>query len=358
MLSQTVLQFNNGGANGAYTGGGTGAGTVGAVYEWANVGTENGVTIKAKIEIISIIGGATLTTIDGSTNTADWEPQVSGPSTSSGNSWGIKFKVSFFNASNDAPYSISSFVLQGIDIDGGGGGSAIREYSTFDEFSGYTLEDPSELTVNSTADGTQFLAPQTGFSGISIANTTVIVSCNYTNKNYINVICGVKCVGGSCSGNRLHSMNFRNQVTFISPVTLPVELINFEAIMRENNNALIQWSTASEINSNYFTLEKWTKTSDTENIYTVNAANNSTSKIDYSFQHELLTNEIYYFRLKQVDFNGKINYSNIISLDNRTKQLELVSKTNTLGQNIDDNYQGIIISHYKDGSTSKSINHN
>ena len=62
-----------------------------------------------------------------------------------------------------------------------------------------------------------------------------------------------------------------------------------------------------------------------------------------------------YYRLKQTDFDGKFEYSNTISIDNRVDASfkEIIGKTNLLGQDVDEFYNGIVIVRYKDGTSQK-----
>jgi len=55
------------------------------------------------------------------------------------------------------------------------------------------------------------------------------------------------------------------------------------------------------------------------------------------------------------DFDGKFEYSNTISIDNRIDASfkEIIGKTNLLGQDVDECYNGIVIVRYKDGTSQK-----
>ena len=355
--SQVVLNFSNSSGNGVYIGGGTGAGTVGAIYKWLNVGTDGSVTIDATIEIVSRFGNATLTSIDGSSSPSDWEPQISGPLTTSGNSYGFEFKISFFNQANALPYTLPSLVAQAIDIDGGGSGSALREFSTFKSPMSYTLESPTNLTVTNELGGYKFRSGQSLFNGISISATEFIASSSYMNVNSINVVCGVEAEGGSCSGNRLFSFNFRNVVSFSDPInTLPIELTEFKGSSIGYGRILIEWVTASESNNDYFTLERLDENKNVEVISTIKAMGTSFSSIIYNTYDYTANKNIVYYRLKQTDFNGKFElFEKMIGIDNRLSNKKVIKTTNLLGQDIDENYKGMVIDVYEDNTTSKRL---
>lgn len=355
-FSQVVLQFNNGASDGLYIGGGSGSGTIGAIYKWSNVAIENGVNIDAKITIVSIFGGATLTTIDGNSTASDWEPQISGPTTTDGNSYGIEFQVDFFNQSSGLPYNLSSFLAQAIDIDGGGGGSALREYTIFNAPNSYTLETPTSLTASSVTGGFKFQSGQAGYSGISIAVTQCIVSCSYSNINSFKVTCGVTAVGGSCSGNRMFSLNFRNVVTFTSPVsTLPIELVSFKGKSIGYGRVLVEWITASEKNNDYFTLERLDQDKNVQVISTIKGMGTSYSSIIYNTYDYTAGYEVVYYRLKQTDLNGNYTYSNLISVDNTVDANPIVTKINLMGTNILEDEKGVVIVIYENEEVIKTI---
>lgn len=88
-------------------------------------------------------------------------------------------------------------------------------------------------------------------------------------------------------------------------IVLPVELLNFSATV--NNDVVeVNWSTASEINSDYFIL---LHSSDGVNYFELDrlaAAGNSSSIIKYDYTH-LTPSAFNYYKLIQVDFDGTIN---------------------------------------------------
>ncbi|RYM35986.1 T9SS type A sorting domain-containing protein [Brumimicrobium glaciale] len=84
---------------------------------------------------------------------------------------------------------------------------------------------------------------------------------------------------------------------------LPVELTNFSASCE--NNASIKWTTASELNSDYFLVEKSRDGHNWTLVEKQNAAGNSNAEINYSFVDEDRWNGLSYYRLRQVDFDGK-----------------------------------------------------
>jgi hypothetical protein len=85
---------------------------------------------------------------------------------------------------------------------------------------------------------------------------------------------------------------------------LPVELTSFQASC-EDEGVILNWSTASEQNSSHFDVEKSENGTDWRVIGTVSASGNSTQEINYAFIDSEKSNSDNYYRLNQVDVDGK-----------------------------------------------------
>lgn len=100
-----------------------------------------------------------------------------------------------------------------------------------------------------------------------------------------------------------------NQTTF-SPwvltrgtAILPVELIRFSAVCN-NSKVDVKWTTASESNNDFFTVERSPDAVNYLPIGMVNGAGNSSSVKNYSFTDTDPLSSASYYRLRQTDFNG------------------------------------------------------
>lgn len=136
---------------------------------------------------------------------------------------------------------------------------------------------------------------------------------------------------------------------------LPITLMSFTAQKVENSN-LLEWTTASELNNDYFLLERSTDGITWRTINKSSGAGNSNTLIDYSFSDYDFENTINYYRLSQVDFNGVSETFNIISITNIKKQKQILKITNSLGQDVPIDTKGLLIVTYEDGSSIKIIN--
>jgi hypothetical protein len=94
---------------------------------------------------------------------------------------------------------------------------------------------------------------------------------------------------------------------------LPVEFVSFNAHLVKGN-ANLDWSTASEKDADYFEVQK---SNDGKNFYPigkVEAAGNSTVMKYYSFVDANVGNGVFYYRIKEVDFNGEYLTTGIKSI--------------------------------------------
>ena len=138
------------------------------------------------------------------------------------------------------------------------------------------------------------------------------------------------------------------------PVVLPIELLFFEGEKIDRKNEL-KWSTLSELNFDYFTLEKSVDGYNFEWLTNLEGNGNSSSISNYEYEDLEVQNVINYYKLWMTDFDGKKKEIGIVSINNREKEKIINKKYNLLGQEIDDDYVGMIIILYTDGTTLKTF---
>jgi len=134
-------------------------------------------------------------------------------------------------------------------------------------------------------------------------------------------------------------------------IVLPITLSLFSVTNYKDVN-IIRWETESEQNNDFFTIEHSSDGKNWRDIAYVPGAGNSSSSISYEYQHTGFPNEINYYRLRQTDYDGTTETFKIVSVDNRNNK-NLVRIINTMGQEVDERYNGIVIKLYSDGSTEK-----
>ena len=138
-------------------------------------------------------------------------------------------------------------------------------------------------------------------------------------------------------------------------VALPIELESFEGYNTNSNNNLI-WSTSSEQNNDYFTIERSINGINWVIVNTIKGNGNSTSTIEYSLVDNSYDNVINYYQLKQTDYDGKFElFEKMVVIDNRIMKKKIIKTVNLLGQEVDENYGGVVIEIYEDNTTSKKL---
>jgi len=98
--------------------------------------------------------------------------------------------------------------------------------------------------------------------------------------------------------------------------SLPVTLTSFSASLLADKKVKVAWSTSMEYNSKSFDIERSSDGVKFKTVASKSASGNSTSKINYFINDDIadVTSPIVYYRLKQIDVDGKIAFSKIVPL--------------------------------------------
>ncbi|MBK5284977.1 MAG: hypothetical protein JJE25_06210 [Bacteroidia bacterium] len=105
---------------------------------------------------------------------------------------------------------------------------------------------------------------------------------------------------------------------------LPVELVSFNAAVLKDN-ILLDWATASEVNNNYFIVQRRTEVDSMRDYLRLPGAGNSTVTRNYSITDYQPFNGISYYRLVQVDFNGHHSYFDWVKVSWHPQHSMLIS---------------------------------
>ena len=101
---------------------------------------------------------------------------------------------------------------------------------------------------------------------------------------------------------------------------LPIELFSFYA-KKQNKDIKISWTTVSELNNSHFNLMRLNEeTSNWEKIAKLNGKGNSNALQYYNFVDTDVKEKTYYYQLEQVNFDGNVSRSKIISINNTIDQ--------------------------------------
>ncbi len=112
--------------------------------------------------------------------------------------------------------------------------------------------------------------------------------------------------------------NWSNEATAYVPAVVPVELLSFSS-SAVDDDVTLNWITATETNNSGFQIERRKtqdeRSGDWESIGFVNGNGTTTETKSYSYKDEILSAGKYQYRLKQIDFDGTFEYSNIVEAE-------------------------------------------
>lgn len=157
--------------------------------------------------------------------------------------------------------------------------------------------------------------------GTSVPDALIEIFLNSTGSNY-DAVTYLGSTVADGSGNWSFSGSFTtadfaivaardlinsNTSPFSSSAILPIELISFEGKCKHEHVELT-WQTATEINNNYFTIERSQNGTNWEIVDSITGAGNSNELLSYEYT-DLSSSKQNYYRLKQTDIDGKYSYS-------------------------------------------------
>jgi hypothetical protein len=162
-------------------------------------------------------------------------------------------------------------------------------------FTGLTPQDVSVTVTSGTGPYTyHWTSSYPGYFLDSTAASTSFVPTNTTSSGVIRCI-----VTDAC--NR---QNFVAQYFTVTASPLPITLTGFSA-QAVNNAVMLRWSTASEVNNEFFTLERSTDGAEFSEITKVRGSGTTSISHYYSFTDENPSEGVSYYRLRQTDIDGR-----------------------------------------------------
>ncbi len=154
----------------------------------------------------------------------------------------------------------------------------------------------------------------TGLPGVSSKDSLYILKRSDFNGSWVPISSYV-------SGNSVYTgiINGFSDFTIGSQAavnSLPVNWLYFNAKNTSAFSNQLDWATGSELNSDYFTIERGTDSYNFIEVGTVRAAGNSNKKLVYGFKDlmdQSFSKDLFY-RIKQVDRDGSFTYSNVVKV--------------------------------------------
>lgn len=150
------------------------------------------------------------------------------------------------------------------------------------------------------------------------------IADGHANLRMVNVSCTVVNVnpflGGRASG---HSFKAQTNIN-CGASSLPITLLFFLA-KPEDEKILLSWETSSEINNDYFTVERSKENGFFEAIFELDAAGNSSKELFYQATDENPFVGISYYRLRQTDYDGHSSFSKTVEVNIDRKSSTVIS---------------------------------
>jgi hypothetical protein len=158
-----------------------------------------------------------------------------------------------------------------------------------------------------------------------------------TNNGYI-VAGGTLSTDGNVTGN--HGDFDYWIVKLNESIILPMELVSFEGIS-SGNKITLEWNTASEINNKGFDLERSSSIENNfESISWIEGHGNSIFPNSYSYDDTNVESGMtYYYRLKQLDYNGSASYSKVIAVKTSEENLSISIAPNPFSESTNITYE-------------------
>jgi hypothetical protein len=186
--------------------------------------------------------------------------------------------------------------------------SSLREFVEATLPYSYSLATVTTLTVTELDTSYRAVGDFGTFYNIDTSFTEAMFQINYSNINSFYYRTGAI---STRSGDevRQHALMFNSTLTNNTSTNsaLPISLMYFTP-KAKSDRVELEWVTASEVNNDYFVIERSQDGEHFEEILRHSGSGNSTTAITYTDIDNSPHKGINYYRLKQVDYDGKFEY--------------------------------------------------
>ncbi|MFN4082342.1 MAG: T9SS type A sorting domain-containing protein [Bacteroidia bacterium] len=175
--------------------------------------------------------------------------------------------------------------------------------------------------VNVATSGNRTYA-RTNSSGTTASGNSRTWNFNYTTPSTATNGVTFYVVVNSTDNNNMANSGDLIYLKSFSATVLPVKWLDFNYKLL-TDGILLNWSTASEINNSHFEIEYSFDNEIWQYAGKVDGASNSNTINRYNFFHQTLNNQKVYYKIKQVDFDGKSSYSNTIVVYDKNEEIKI-----------------------------------
>ena len=136
---------------------------------------------------------------------------------------------------------------------------------------------------------------------------------------------------------------------------LPIDLISFDGEIVEGINPVIElnWRVASQVNNDYYEIQRSKNLNIWSVIDSVPGSGTTNIEMNYSIIDDNPFEGVSYYRLKQTDHNGETETFSPIAITIESEDKVVSKIINLMGREVSENYQGIVIEMYTDGTYKK-----
>ncbi len=260
-------------------------------------------------------GGATLNGLNAGTPKADLELTLPGASF---DKEGCDISVDYHREEGTG-----YFFKRGNSLEFGLSGGKLRiKYRVDDGMGGWTQVTATNLYTIPNDDTYRnyrfYYDPGAGFAEVLVDGASVWDNSGSETpgQNMYWTSAGDMIVGNKMDGTG-YDDTFMDNLLFIDFPNnpLPVTLTDWTAEVTPHDEVELSWTTSSEINNDYFVIERSTNGLTFDEIGKIGGAGNSTIQRSYSFIDSDPAKGMSYYRLKQVDFNGESETFNVLAIE-------------------------------------------
>ena len=184
-----------------------------------------------------------------------------------------------------------------------------------------TLDNPRTITTGS--DGSLFIAGWNSDNVFKISSGgTITEIIDGTGDGMGNLLDSPRGMAIDGTGHLFVASYSDDNAFKVAFAVLPVELISFEAKLL-NRDVILTWKTASEINNEKFELQASQDGIEFKTIGEVKGRGTTDKMQHYAFVDKNAQEGLNYYRLKQVDYDEKYEYSNIVTIEARTSAIDI-----------------------------------
>lgn len=158
-------------------------------------------------------------------------------------------------------------------------------------------------------------------SAVTLANGGLLSSTGGSGSSSQQLQMGSTAVWGGTMGN----FTGPRVVDEVSP--LPVKWLAINAERTSLNEITISWSTSAEMSNSHFEIERTTDGANFISLHKLSGQGTTQKITEYSWVDETAPQGIVYYRLKQVDFNGDFEYSNMMVVTPAAGNVEGITVT-------------------------------